>query len=238
MSHTQNSQPASLVLIPGFMLDETLWNDFCPLLPNHWKVLRTTLAGGNTIKEIAQHIAEQSPERFVLIGFSLGGYVARQLAADYPERVSALVLIATSLREDTEQQAKAKLEAVRALSASTFNGLSSKSIAVSLHPRRASDASLISRIRAMGSRLGYEAFATQSGLRRADVPTDSIHCPTLIIASTHDALRPKEETNELANAMPAASVHLFHESGHMIPLEQPQDLAAVVIDWLNSIGIY
>jgi pimeloyl-ACP methyl ester carboxylesterase len=238
MNHTHNSQPASLVLIPGFMLDETLWDDFCPLLPDHWKVSRATLTGGDTIKEIAQHIAEQSPERFILIGFSLGGYIARQLAADYPERVSALVLIASSLREDTEQQAKAKLEAVRALSTSTFSGLSSRSIAASLHPRHASDTHLISRIRAMGSRLGYEAFATQSGLRRADVPTDSIHCPTLIIASTHDALRPMEETNELANAIPAASVHLFHESGHMIPLEQPQDLAAVVIDWLNSIGIY
>ena len=232
-----NSQLLSLVLIPGFMLDEALWDDFCPLLPNSWKISRATLTGGNTIKEIAQHIAEQSPERFILIGFSLGGYIARQLAADYPERVSALVLIASSLREDTEQQAKAKLEAVRALSTSTFSGLSSRSIAASLHPRHASDTHLISRIRAMGSRLGYDAFVTQSGLRRADVPTDSIHCPTLIIASTHDALRPMEETNELANAMPA-SVHLFHESGHMIPLEQPQDLAAVVIDWLNSIGIY
>ena len=108
-----NPQPISLVLIPGFMLDETLWDGFCPLLPNHWKVSRTTLAGGNTIKEIAQHIAEQSPERFVLIGFSLGGYIARQLAADYPERVSALVLAARSLREDTEQQAKAKLNGHR-----------------------------------------------------------------------------------------------------------------------------
>ena len=90
----------------------------------------------------------------------------------------------------------------------------------------------------MGSRLGYDAFVTQSGLRRADVPTDSIHCPTLIIASTHDALRPMEETNELVSAIPGASLELFHDSGHMIPLEQPQDLAAVVIDWLNSIGIY
>ncbi len=233
-----NPRTTSLVLIPGFMLDETLWDEFCPLLPGSWEISRAALTSGNTIKEIAQNIAEQSPERFILIGFSLGGYIARQLAADYPERVSALVLIASSLREDTEQHAKAKLEAVRALSTSTFSGLSSRSIEASLHPRHASDTHLISRIRAMGSRLGYEAFATQSGLRRADIPTDSIHCPTLIISSTHDALRPMEETNELANAMPAASVHLFHESGHMIPLEQPQDLAAVVIDWLNSIGIY
>lgn len=71
----------------------------------------------------------------MLIDFSLGGYAARQLAADYPEIVSALVLAASSLREDTEQQAKAKLEAVHALSTSTFNRLISRSIAASLnHP--------------------------------------------------------------------------------------------------------
>ena len=68
-----NPKTTSLVLIPGFMLDEKLWDDFCPRLPNDWKVSRAILTGGNTIKEIAQHIAEQSPERFVLIGFSLGG---------------------------------------------------------------------------------------------------------------------------------------------------------------------
>lgn len=232
------SSPVSAVLIPGFMLDETLWDDFSAHLPAGWAVSRATLAGGNTIRDIARHIADGSPGRFVLVGFSLGGYIARQLAADYPERVSALVIVASSLREDTEQQAKSKMQAVQALSPATFNGLSAGAIARSLHPRHSSDASLIARIRAMGNRLGYGALVVQSGLRRAGVPAGSISCPTLVVASPHDALRAIEEANELAAAIPHATLRWLDDSGHMIPLEQPQALAATVVGWLETLGIH
>jgi pimeloyl-ACP methyl ester carboxylesterase len=73
----------------------------------------------------------------------------------------------------------------------------------------------------------------QSVLRRADVPTDTIHCPTLVVASTHDAMRSLEEANELVRAIPDASLQLFDGSGHMIPLEQPQKLVATVVSWLD-----
>lgn len=233
-----NSPPVSLVLIPGFMLDETLWDDVSTHLPADWRMSYAALAGGNRIKDIARHIADGSPGRFVLVGFSLGGYIARQLAADYPERVSALVIIASSLREDTEQQAKSKMQAVQALSPSTFTGLSAGAIAGSLHPRRASDAGLIARIKAMGNRLGYGALAVQSGLRRAGVPADSISCPTLVVASTHDALRSAEEARELAAAIPHATLRWLDDSGHMIPLEQPQALAAALVSWLGTQGMH
>ncbi|WP_020559181.1 alpha/beta fold hydrolase [Thiofilum flexile] len=221
-----------LVLIPGFMLDETLWDEFKNYLPEVWPVRHASLNGGQTIKEIAQYIASQLPQQCVLIGFSMGGYIARQLAADYPERVAALILIASSLREDTEQQMQAKQQAIQALSPITFKGLSHSTIAKSLHPDH-SNSELITRIKQMGSRLGYEALVTQSALRRAEVPT-AIHCPTLVIASRYDALRTLEEADELVAALPNASLQVLDGSGHMIPLEQPEELAATIIDWLSA----
>lgn len=232
-----NNPASSVVLIPGFMLDETLWDEFRGYLPENWVVIHAVLTGGSNIRDIAKHIADRLPERVVLIGFSLGGYIARQLAADYPEKVQALVIIASSLRDDTEQQVKSKLHAVQALSPSTFRGLSADSIAKSLHPCRSSNTSLISRIQHMGRRLGYDALALQSSLRRADVSADRIGCPTLVVASTHDALRTIEEADELVRAISDASLQLFDGSGHMIPLEQPQKLAATIASWLGTQGL-
>ena len=226
--------PCSVVLIPGFMLDETLWDEFKRYLPGDWTVFDAVVSGDGTIKAIARHIAESAPQRFVLIGFSLGGYIARQLAADYPERVSALVVVASSLREDTAEQAQSKNQTLQALSQTTFRGLSTGSISRSLHPSRASDTTLIARIQQMGQRLGYDAFALQSALRRADIPADSIACPTLVVASTHDRLRSLEEANQLVSTIPNASLRLFDGSGHMIPLEQPQELAETILGWLGS----
>jgi pimeloyl-ACP methyl ester carboxylesterase len=223
-----------VVLVPGFMLDQSLWDDLAGYLPTAWELHRATLEGGDTIEAIARHIVESAPERFVLVGFSLGGYVARQIAASYPERVAALVLIATSLRDDTPQAAQLKQQTVRALSPSTFNGLSARSIAQSLHPDRSTDKALIERIRTMGARLGYHAFATQSSLRRADVPTD-IACPTLIVAAGQDALRPVDEVLELHDSIPGAALEIVQDSGHMIPLEQPARLGGLISEWVGRV---
>ncbi|WGL17391.1 alpha/beta hydrolase [Microbulbifer bruguierae] len=227
-----------VVLIPGFMLDESLWDDFRNHLPENWVVVNASLSGGQTISEIARHIAEHAPERFLLIGFSLGGYIARQLAADYPERVGALVIVASSLREDTEQQTKLKQQAINALSDARFKGLSNSTIANSLHPHRAADTDLISRIKQMGNRLGYKALAIQSVLDRSGVPTETIACPTLVVASTSDALRSLDEAQELVRAIPNASLQIIDDAGHMIPLERPRELAATIVHWLGSQRIH
>jgi len=224
-----------LVLLPGFMLDETLWDEVVPLL--QWKapVHRLPLGPGTTTDEIARSVARAAPERFVLVGFSLGGYIARKVAELFPERVAALVLVASSLESDTPERAKAKQDAIRALDPSTFRGLSMGAIAQSLHPDRRGDRELVARIREMGRRLGYEAMVVQSGLRRDDIAAATLTCPTLVIGADQDALRSVEETKELAAAIPGAMLEMTRHSGHMLPLEQPHALAAIVEAWLDGL---
>ena len=224
---------SSIALIPGFMLDETLWDDFREYMPRNWAVNTASLGDGPTIRDMAADIADCLPQRFVLIGFSLGGYIARQLAADFPERVEALVLVASSLRDDTAQQRKTKMQAVQALTPERFRGLSNSTIAHSLHPENVADKALVARIKEMSRRLGYQALATQSALDRSQVPASTIDCPTLVIASANDALRSLQEAGELSAAIPDAELQLIEDCGHMIPLEQPQALAESIVRWLG-----
>ena len=58
-------------------------------LPGHGGAARTR----PSVADYAKALIPQLPERFVLIGHSLGGMTAMQLAADLPERCKALVLI-------------------------------------------------------------------------------------------------------------------------------------------------
>lgn len=99
-----NLENLPVVLIPGFMLDETLWDDFIAAFPDSRRFIPVSLNGGTTIQDIAANIAQKLPERFVLAGFSLGGYVARAIFEAFPERTAAMILIATSLREDSPEQ--------------------------------------------------------------------------------------------------------------------------------------
>ena len=226
-----------LVLLPGFMLDETLWDEVVPLLGWQAPVHRLPLGPGTTTDEIARSIARAAPERFVLVGFSLGGYIARKVAELFPERVVALVLVASSLESDTPERARAKQDAIRALDPSTFRGLSMGSIAQSLHPDRRSDRELVTRIREMGRRLGYEAMVMQSGLRRDGIAAAALRSPTLVIGAEQDALRSEQETTELARAIPGAMLKMIGQSGHMLPFEQPQALASMINTWLGTLKI-
>lgn len=221
-----------LVLLPGFMLDETLWDEVVPLLGWQAPVHRLPLGPGATTDEIARSVARAAPERFVLVGFSLGGYIARKVAELFPERVVALVLVASSLESDTPERAKAKQDAIRALDPSTFRGLSMGSIAQSLHPDRRGDRELVTRIREMGRRLGYEAMVVQSGLSRDGIAAAELRCPTLVIGADQDALRSAEETRQLAEAIPGAMLEMIEHSGHMLPLEQTEALTKLIRRWL------
>ncbi|MFA7681255.1 MAG: alpha/beta hydrolase [Pigmentiphaga sp.] len=228
--------PIPLVFLPGFMLDESLWDEVVERLGPHAPTVCLRLEPGASTEEIADGIANAAPPRFVLVGFSLGGYLARKVAERHPQRVAALVLVATSLRVDSAAREKSKRDAVTSMRADSFRGLGSGSIAKSLHPSRRDDKALIARIKRMGERLGYAALVTQTQLRRDQIAASTLRCPTLVIAAADDALRSAEETQELAEAIPNASLRVIGNSGHMLPLEQPGALADMIKQWLAALG--
>ena len=225
----------TLLLIPGFMADATLWDAMTDDLAPFGPLVATDLSRGEDIETMAAAILADAPARFVAIGFSMGGYVARELARIAPERVTALILIATSARGDTEELIRQRRSALKA-APRAFKGLSRPAIVSSLHPDLAADEAMIARVRDMGLRLGGEVFHRQSAMARAgDLNRlGEITQPTLIIAADADRLRGTDEAEELHRGIAGSTlVHITH-SGHMIPLEQPQALAKAMTDWLSK----
>ncbi|MFL6585277.1 MAG: alpha/beta fold hydrolase [Luteimonas sp.] len=223
-----STQATTLALLPGFMLDDALWDDFVPLLPADWAVQRITLPRGRTVHEVADAVAEQLDAPAMFLGFSMGGYVARALAAVHPQLVDALVLVATSAREQAPSAQQVNL-AGRAV----FKGLSRSAIQRSLSTAHAEDQVLIDRVHAMSLRLGHEAFVWQSVLDRSGVPLDGIACPTLVVAADQDRLRSVAESQEIVDAIDGAALQIVQGAGHLIPLEDPQSLAGIIVEWAN-----
>jgi pimeloyl-ACP methyl ester carboxylesterase len=227
----------AIVLLPGFMLDDGLWDDMAPLLQPIGPIHYGDLSQNDTIAGMARHVLASAPARFVLVGFSMGGYVAREMARLAPDRVTALVLVATSGRADTPSHARRKGAATERISQGGFRGMSRAAIARAFHPSRAADSALIEHVQAMGNRLGGEVFIRQSTLRRLDEADrlGEITCPTLVIAAAQDALRSVAEAEELQRGIPGATMRIVEGSGHMIPIEAPRELAALIMGWLGEI---
>ncbi len=224
----------SILLVPGFMADETLWRDLEAPLARFAPIHYADLRHDDSIEAMARRALESAPPSFLLVGFSMGGYVARDIARLAPERVRALVLIATSTRPDTPAMRQRKGAIGNAAPSIAFSGLSRTAVATSLHPKDRDNEALIERVRGMGTRLGGEVFRRQSMLER---PGDlhrlhEIRCPTLVVAASDDQLRSMEEARELQAGIPGAVLDVIEDSGHMIPIEAPQRLAETIVPWL------
>jgi len=95
-----------LVFIHGWGLNSGVWQPSVEKLSNHFKVITVDLPGFGlnvehevtpyTLENIAKHIANVIDEPSIIIGWSLGGMVATEIAVNYPEKAKALVTIASS----------------------------------------------------------------------------------------------------------------------------------------------
>ncbi|WP_034945947.1 alpha/beta fold hydrolase [Erwinia oleae] len=229
---------AGLVLLPGVMCDAGLWqkveSDLSPFGP----LIFGDLSQGNSVEEMAESVLQQCPATFTLVGFSMGGFVAREILRRVPERVERLILIATSSQPDSERARRAKAATAAALASTSgpFRGLGQKAIALSLSAKRADDEALQAVIRAMSLRMGREAYRRQLLMtRRGDTALlRQISCPTLVVAAADDRMRTMAESQTLCDNIPHATLEVIAGSGHMLPLEQPQALAALLTRWLRN----
>ena len=228
----------SILLAPGYMLDETLWDDVAGPLAKFGPLVHADLRHDATIEAMAGRALANAPGSFILVGFSMGGYVAREIARMAPERVRALVLIATSTRPDSPALRQSRGRVGQAAASVAFSGLSRVAIATSLHPKQRDNDALVERIRAMGVRMGGDVFRRQSALERAG-DLDRLHgigCPTLIVAAGQDRLRSRAESDELHAGIPGSDYVVIEESGHMLPIEAPEALLAAMLPWLERVA--
>ncbi len=167
----------------------------------------------------------------------MGGFVAREVVRRAPERVPALVMCGTSARGDGALQARRQASA-GAKSAHAFRGLSRAAILRAFADDEA-DAGLVDRVLQMGDELGGEVYMRQSNLHRAgDLGLlGQIACPTLVIAGEKDRLRSIAESEELRDGIPGATMTVMEGVGHMMPMEAPDALSRLIIDWWQGLGI-
>ena len=101
---TQGTGNCHLVLLHGWGLNAEVWHCISEELSSHFTLHLVDLPGfgrsqgfgAMTLAEMTEQVLKQAPEKAIWLGWSLGGLVASQLALSHPERVQALVTVASS----------------------------------------------------------------------------------------------------------------------------------------------
>lgn len=184
---------------------------------------------------------ELGQARAVLVGQSIGGMVAQEVAHRYPERVAALVLIGTTPsfggRDETfkEKFLQARLAPLDA-------GETMQTLAPQFVPQivgRAAGDAVIAAATASMSVVGNDAYrATIECLvtfnRRAELAQLSM--PSLLIAGGEDNNAPARTMQKMAETMPDARYHCIESAGHLINLEAGPACNALIHDFVGELS--
>ncbi len=104
-----------LVFLHGFGEDSRLWLDFMPDAFSEFTCHRPDFAAWSDCNSIAEYgrkiIAELPPqESFIFLGHSMGGYIALEIARQFPDRTAGLVLLQSTVLADSEEKQKQRVK--------------------------------------------------------------------------------------------------------------------------------
>ncbi|MEI8132820.1 MAG: alpha/beta hydrolase [Leptolinea sp.] len=225
-------QGTPIVFLHGFPLDHTTWQPVARLLKDEARCILPDLRGhGNspvigteaTIQLMAEDVTllmdKLEIPQAIIVGHSMGGYVALQLAHSFPDRISGLGLVATRSEPDEPEKAAARLQ-----SREDVLKIGTSTLVESMAARLTDDQSILPELCNVMRRTHPEgvAMAQFAMIQRKDATEwlSQITLPIVVIAGAKDKIIPEETMRRMA-LLCSGKYYSSPTSSHMIPIEDP-----------------
>jgi pimeloyl-ACP methyl ester carboxylesterase len=177
-------------------------------------------------------------EPVILVGHSMGGFVAQEAYARFPQSIRALVLGFTSPSFGGGSE-----EFVRQFIAARIGpldqGKSMAEIAATLMPAmRGAKSSQEGLAHAQGIMSGIPPQTYRKAVRLLTTfdrkkELNGISVPTLLVAGSDDKTAPPQVMGKMAREIPAAEFVVLKGCGHLGPMDQPEEFNAVLESFLR-----
>jgi len=174
----------------------------------------------------------------VLLGHSMGGMVAQEIAATAPWRVQGLILACTSPafgKADGDWQARFVAERLAPLDEGLgMLGLAKRLVPGMVSPKAVADAQAkaMAVMAAVPEATYRHVLAAIVGFERR-AALASIRVPTLCLAGAQDRTAPPEVLRRMAAHIAGAEYAELADAGHIANVEQPAAFAAAVLGFLQ-----
>mgnify|MGYP005706166633 FL=1 len=146
------------------MCDGTIWKSLKTKLENKkYNVIIPELKLGKTIKEFTQHTLKLLPEKFIVVGFSMGGFVALNLAIYYPKKVQKLILIGSNGRSVSKSRKTILTKSLNEFNKNNYiKKLSINSLNSYFLKKNKNNKRYTKIMNLMAENLGYASFKSQT----------------------------------------------------------------------------
>lgn len=229
-----------LILLPGLAGNADLWRETMTVLPAKWHPCVSSVHQRfATLPEMAAALLAEQAGDLVLCGTSMGGMLALEVWRQAPQRVRGLALLGSSARPDTPALLKLRENAIQRFEQGDLREVIRANLPFVLDESRQNDSKLVNRYVEHIVAEGAAQLVRQNRavMARPDSRPDLPHiqCPTLIICGNSDQLTPLEHSQEMARAIAHAQLHVLPRCGHMLTLEQPLQVAGLLLEWLKRL---
>ncbi len=243
----------AVVLLHAGAADSRMWEPQLRSFPARYRVLRVDFPGFGRTPIVASPISFRGAvrealdasgiEQAALVGVSLGGNTALELALESPERVSALVLVGAGLPDhEWSEDVKAFFAAEdEALERGDLDAAVEANLRMWLAgPNRSLD-TIDPRLRELVATMQRQAFELQKewpDLRaaRLDPPYSErlrdVHVPTLVLTGDEDVADIHEVAARLVTEIPDARRATISDAAHLPNLDRPEEFDRIVLGFL------
>jgi pimeloyl-ACP methyl ester carboxylesterase len=196
-------------------------------------------AAGYTLADLADEalslIQTLGIKSYVLVGHSGGGKVSQLIASRHPEGLQGLVLVAPA--PPTPQRFPNEMRETQIHAYDTREGVLET---IRFLSARMPDLSVVEQIvedSMSGSREATLAYPTASILEDISSEVSKIDVPTLVLAGELDRLDPIEQhKREVVARIPNAQFAIVKGSGHLIPVDEPVQLAKEIAGFVTPLA--
>jgi pimeloyl-ACP methyl ester carboxylesterase len=243
-----------IVFLHAFPLNRRMWSPQIPACQDQFRVVAVDLRGHG---ESDSSAAVESMDDFacdvrevldrlrireaVLVGLSMGGYVAFACYRRFAERIVGLVLADTRAQPDNAEARAGRMSMIQ-----TAESKGTGAIADIMLPKLLSPASLQGKPE-LSQRVRMMIEQTPVGTIKADLKAmadrpDStpllatISCPALVLVGELDRATPPSDAQYMADRIHESHLHIVSDAAHLPNLERPEVFNTTLVSFLKAIS--
>ena len=215
-----------IVLMPGMMCSQDVFSHQINVLENFFNVIVIEFNEHRDIELGVKNLASNLPNKFHLLGHSMGGIIAMELVKQHSKRVLSLALLNTNPYEEKQELKDKRNKTLKELDSLDLISLMKSDYISRYFPDDCRDKNkLIQQCVDMASILDKKVFYNQSvALRdRKDQTSilENVDCKTLIICGERDQLCPVSYHSDMNKMIKNSDLIVLEGVGHMPIIECP-----------------
>jgi len=265
--HVRLHGPANgprLLFIHGFPLTGAMWEPLVEPLGGEYRLIIPDLRGFGESELSSNHqpgdgppmsIAQYADDLFVMletlgepygedplvvIGLSMGGYIALEFFRRYTSSVRAMALVDTRAQGDPPQRIQERIDTAKRVldegSVVVANAMVDRLFAPQTPAARREFWHAI-MARQKREAIAAALFAMAGRGSYLDM-LHTILCPTLVAGGEKDIITPREDAELIQRSIPMSELCVIAEAGHMSPPEQPRAFAGALNEFLRRHRVF